>query len=241
MSLNCIIVSTILMILLAGILGGGINCLQARKAGDPVPRSIWYYFLLSIASAFSVPLFLSLTKSSLLGDILTTTQTKLDEWFILFAICLVAAIYAQTFLESVSKNLLQRVQAAEDTSQEAKQNSQMAATTATEALNKAEATGESSLNAAPDATAKARFASAVAATASMSAAADPQVQKVLDALKNPKYPLGNRTLGGIVLETKLSRQAVSAILDQLIAEGTVHKTSGEISGTDYYSLKSPAG
>jgi len=161
MSLTCIVVSTIVMILLAGILGGGINCLQARKADDPVPKSIGYYFLLSIAAAFSVPLFLSLTKSELLQNVLSTTPPlKTEDWFILFAVCLVAAIYAQTFLETISKNLLQRVQGAEDSSQKA--------------LHIAQAVGEQSLNASEDTVAKERFAKARAATASLSAAADPE-------------------------------------------------------------------
>jgi DNA-binding MarR family transcriptional regulator len=46
-------------------------------------------------------------------------------------------------------------------------------------------------------------------------------------------------LGGIALETKLRRQTVSAVLNQLIADGAVQKVAGEVSGTDYYELSPP--
>jgi hypothetical protein len=227
MTLTGVIVATILMILLAGIVGGGVNCLQARKADELVPKSRGYYFLLSIAAAFSVPLFLSLTKSELLKGVLEAKIETLEDWFILFAMCLVAAIYAQNFLETVSKNLLQRVQAAVDTSQKAAQ-------TADKAL-------EQSLNADTDLAAKTNFAKAVAASLTLSGPADPNSQKILDALKNPKYRLGRRTIAGIASETNLSSATVGAILDKLIAEGVVVKEAGESSDTDYYVLRAPTG
>jgi hypothetical protein len=234
MTLRGVIEATILMILLAGIVGGAINCLQARKPDELIPKSRGYYFLLSIAAAFSVPLFLSLTKSELLRSVLKVDQSNIEDWFILFAMCLVAAIYAQSFLETVSKNLLQRVQDAVNTSQKA-------ALTADKALNKAEAAGEHSLNATTDAAATARFAKARAATGSASAPLDSDRQKVLDALKNPNFQLGRRTIGGIVAETKLSRPDVSGILDKLIAEGVVEKEREETSDSEFYVLRAPAG
>jgi Bacterial regulatory protein, arsR family len=225
MILTGLVAGTVLMILVAGGVGGAINHLQARKADELIPKSSVYYFLLSIAAAFSVPLFLSLTKSELLQDVLTLDQSKAQDWFILFAMCLVAAIYAQNFLETVSKNLLQRVQAAVDTSQKAAQ-------TANKAL-------EQSLNADTDPAAKTNFTKAVAASVTLSGHADPNRQKILDALKNPKYRLGRRTIAGIAAETNLSSAAISTILDKLIAEGIVAKESGESSDTDYYVLCAP--
>jgi hypothetical protein len=221
-----------IMMLVAGILGGGVNTLQARKADEPLPKSKGYYFILSIAASFSVPLFLSLTKSELLKNVLSTeAPLKAEDWFILFAVCLVAAIYAQMFLESVSKKLLARVDQVEDKVD----NTQV---TANEALNKAEAAGERSLNPTDDAAGQRRFTMAIAAATQVSAA-DPEKQKILEALKNSKYSLGRRTLGGIALETKLRRQTVSAVLNQLIADGAVQKVAGEVSGTDYYELSPP--
>ncbi len=231
MSLSFTSICAIIMMLVAGILGGGVNCLQARKTGDPLPKSRGYYFLLSIAASFSVPLFLSLTKSELLKDVLSPEASLTEDWFILFAVCLVAAIYAQAFLESVSKKLLARVDQVED-----KVN--IASGTANEALNKAEAAGERSLNPTDDAAGQRRFSMARAAATQMSAA-DPEKQKILEALKNSKYSLGRRTLGGIALETNLSRQTVSAVLNQLIAVGAVQKVAGEVSGADYYELSPP--
>jgi hypothetical protein len=223
-SLTCLIVSTILMMLLAGVVGGGVNCMQARKADDPVPTNKAYYFLLSIAAAFSVPLFLSVTKSELLESVLST-KLHAEDWFILFAMCLIAAIYAQSFLESVSKNLLQRVDNAVDTSHKA--------------LAKADDAQERSINMTADPAAQARSASAATAAASVRTTADPDTQKVLAALQNPKFPLHRRTLGGIVRDTKLDSDSAIAILGKLSATGVVRKVSGEISDTDYYELQAP--
>jgi YLATT-like protein len=95
----------------AGLLGGAINLLQAQWADEPTPKHWFYFFLLSVAAAYTVPLFLSLTKSNLLENVLTS-PIKAGDWFILFAVCLIAAIYARVFLESVSKNLLHETEEA---------------------------------------------------------------------------------------------------------------------------------
>jgi hypothetical protein len=240
MSLTNNTIWVITVILLAGILGGGINCLQARKADEPLPKNGFYYFLLSIAAAFAVPLFLSLTKSSLLKDLLGTTPAAAEDWFILFAICLVAAIYAQSFLESVSNQLMKRMDHVE---QQTKKNTQVASAAsgdAVNALNVAEANSEQIANQTADPTAKMQFATKLNLMAAAPVkSADPTEQKVLDALKSQKYPLGRRSLGGIVLETKLNRADVTAILNKLIADGAVEEVPGAASGTAYYSLRTP--
>ena len=232
MSLTSVILCVVVVILLAGLIGGGVNLLQARNADDPLPKSNGYYFLLSGAAAFSVPLFLSLTKSELLRNVLSAKTEKVEDWFILFAVCLIAAIYAQTFLESVSKKLLQRMDSVEQSSRQSGQ-------IAVDALNRVEAASDDDVNQTTDEAAVTRFAAARSSVETLSPS-DPDERKVLEALRNPKYQLGRRSLGGIVLETKLSRQTVEAILTKLVADGTVQRIAGELSGADYYMLRPSA-
>ena len=177
-------------------------------------------------------MFLSLTKSELLRNVLSAKTEKVEDWFILFAVCLIAAIYAQTFLESVSKKLLQRMDSVEQSSRQSGQ-------IAVDALNRVEAASDDDVNQTTDEAAVTRFAAARSSVETLSPS-DPDERKVLEALRNPKYQLGRRSLGGIVLETKLSRQTVEAILTKLVADGTVQRIAGELSGADYYMLRPSA-
>ena len=239
MSLTSNTIYVILMILLAGLLGGAINCLQARKADEPSPKSWIYYVLLSIAAAFSVPLFLSLTKSALLTHALATTPSPMiEDWFVLFAVCLVAAVFAQNFLESVSSQLMKRMDVVEKETKETAEKTEAATGTADKALNIAEATGDLAANQTTDQDKMKRAEAARAElTMSSAAAADPDTQKILNTFKNPKFPLGRRSIGGIVLESKLPRATATAILNKLVADGIVDRIAGELSGSEYYELR----
>lgn len=276
MSQSIVILGAIILMLVAGVLGGAINYLQgdksggepapngdhpppdgggsppkgddssanagkaSLKAGQSLPKSIAYYYLLSIAAAFCVPFILNLTKADFLHDVLTATPpANLESWFSLFAVCIIAAVYARSFLESVSKSLIARVESAEKNSQAAKQDAQKASGNAAKAEDIAKKTFENAINVTGDTAAKEHVARVRAATAHLTTTGDPVQQKILQALQNPKYPLGRRTMNGIISETKLGRAAVSAILDKLVADGSVKKETGEISDMDYYVLQQP--
>lgn len=231
----CIIAAVVGLIFAAGLLGGSINCLQARKADEVIPKHPGYYILLSVAAAFSVPLFLSLTKSELLKNVLSSDPLKSEDWFILFAVCLVASIYAQSFLETVSKKLLQKVEQVERTAVHADKVANEAKEEvgeATATLNKNEQASEKlvdQLEAAGDS----KSQNVDVATLDIGRY-DTDHRKVLEALMNPQYD--RRTLGGIAVETGIRRQTLRAILQRLMQNGVVREVEGYQSGTTYYQV-----
>jgi hypothetical protein len=233
MNLATTIAIAALTILVAGLLGGCVNCLQARQADEPLPKNKGYYLLLSVAAASSVPLFLSLTKSELLKNVLAASNMHIEDWFILFAVCVVAAIFAQTFLESVSKNLLQRVQTIEEKSAQASQDAKTANENAGEAIQTLEATEIKDEQAeAPDALQMA----AERAVVQIDASGYPEdEQKILNALLNSKSV--RRSIAGISKDSGLSRQQVRRTLGSLIAKGAVHEVTGQKTGALFYQLK----
>jgi hypothetical protein len=247
MSVAFIIGGAIGTIVLAGVLGGWINCLQARKTAEPIPTHRSYYFLLSIAAAFSVPLFLSLTKSELLKNVLATEPPlKIEDWFIFFAVCLIAAIYSQVFLESVSKRLLQRVDSVEQRLHETAEKADEAETNASDAIEKSDKLIErleSGPPGAPETAAPLERAGAEASPAAEGATPkidineyDEPTRKVISALRSSRYSL--RTVSGIARDAApLSRAAVRQILTRLMQDGLVLETIGPKTGNVLYMIR----
>jgi len=236
MSQSYVVGGAIVVILAAGMLGGGINCLQARKSDEQSPKHPAYYFLLSVAAAFSVPLFLSLTKSELLKNVLTTANSfKPEDWFVLFAVCVVAAIYAQTFLESVSKKLLQRVEQAEQTAEKATKTADAANRDAAEAITTIDKHEQASELVEKKTAKKIAASPAVDMTALNFNSYSHDERNVLNALLDPEYD--RRTLGGIAGATKIARTTLRPILEKLIGAGVVREIVGEKTGALYYQVQ----
>jgi hypothetical protein len=234
MSSFCLIASAAIIIILAGLLGGAINLLQARRENEPTPKHWLYFFLLSIAAAYTVPLFLSLTKSSLLENVLTS-PIKAGDWFILFAVCLIAAIYARGFLESVSNKMLRET---EDAKREAKK----ATETADEAKREAKevaATQEDRERAEeklenPSSAQSPKTMGAPATNIDLSSF-DGEEQKVINAMMRSHY--SRRGIGGIATDAGLSRQATRDILKKLVDAGVIVEVLGQRTGNVYYQLR----
>ena len=249
MLLAQIICGVIAVILFGGLVGGCINYLQARKGDEQTPRHGAYYFLLSTAAAFSVPLFLSLTKSELLKNVLAETGPyKVEDWFILFAVCLIAAIYAQVFLESVSKNLMQRVATVEAATKKAVEKADEAASDASEAVQSTEKAVEKIEGASPSPPVgtgapvdeqpaeldAARIVPAPIHKVHISQY-DETSRRVIEALRKSSKSL--RSISGISEDAGLSRPAVRAILARLIRDGVVLETIGPKTGNLLYMLR----
>jgi hypothetical protein len=104
-----------LIMLVAGAFGGGANYLLNRsttiESVDKRPTLCANLFL-GIVAALTVPLFLELAQSSLVGVILSGWQTKPETLFVFFGFCVVAAVSSRAFLQSISKQLLSSVQEA---------------------------------------------------------------------------------------------------------------------------------
>ncbi len=105
-------------LVVGGVLGGLINILRERRfpapERDPAQRP-WVSLLLTcllpilqgFAAAGVVPLFLSLTKSTLLEDAMTKTTDRT----VLFGLAVVASVSAKSFLDSITKRALQDIEA----------------------------------------------------------------------------------------------------------------------------------
>ena len=224
----------VLVILLAGLLGGAINALQTRKADEPGPKHHAYYFLLSIAAAFAVPLFLSLTKSELLKNVLAA-KTVIEDWFIMFAVCLIAAVFAKSFLETVSEKLLQRMSAAEEEARKALAAAEKAKREAQEALMSID-TRDRSDEVTENVGASAGKKPTGVKFLDLDLSKYPlEQQKVLKSLIDPAFD--RRTLGGISSDAGLSRQQVREILATLKSDEAVVEMPGEKTGKTYFQVQ----
>ncbi len=234
MSLCYLVSGAIGAALIAGFFGGWINYLRARSPDEAVARHGLYYFLLSGAAAFSVPLFLSLTKSELLKNVLSTTPPlKAEDWFIFFAVCLIAAIYAQTFLDTVSKKVLEKAEAATIAANKATQVANEAKRDANEAVKSAD-TRDQVEEQIENPQHEKRTMAPSSQTHDWSAYS-PDEQKILNALLNSAYV--RRSLGGIARDANLSRQDVRTILTKLIGDGIVVEGRGAKTGNIFYQLR----
>ena len=105
-------------LVLGGLLGGFVNILRERRL--PVPerdpaQKPWIALILTcllpllqgLAAAGVVPLFLSLTKSTLLKDAMTASADRA----VLFGLAVVASVSAKSFLDSITKRALQDIEA----------------------------------------------------------------------------------------------------------------------------------
>lgn len=90
-----------------------------RPALTRLARMIKSIFIGAIA-AFVVPLFLSLARSSLISDILSqkaadgAPDPHLNEMFILSGFCIVAALSSQTFMQGVTRQVMNFTRAVEE-------------------------------------------------------------------------------------------------------------------------------
>ncbi|MGO9444515.1 MAG: YEATS-associated helix-containing protein [Thiobacillaceae bacterium] len=214
----------------AGLLGGIINYFQSRSDSESV-SGLPYYLLLSTCAAFIVPLFLSLAKSQILSNIFSPTL-KLEDWFVYFGACVLVAIYAKSFLETVSKKFLDELKGTSKTANQALETANQASHQAETTLNQVEGAMEKLENRPGGAVTKALV---VRASPDVSRYG-PDEQEVLKALMDPAYPLARRSLGGIASATKLSRQTVTNCLDHLIDAQVVKKVEGEKTGSVFYEL-----
>lgn len=214
----------------AGILGGIINYFQSRGDGESV-NSWPYYLLLSTCAAFIVPLFLSLAKSQILSNIFSP-DLKLEDWFVYFGACVLVAIYAKSFLETVSKKFLEELKGTSKTANQALETANQASHQAETTLNQMEGAFEKLENLPEGAVTK----TLVVRPSPDVSRYSPDEQKVLTALMDPAYPLARRSLGGIASATKLSRQTVSTCLERLMDAKVVKKVEGEKTGNLFYEL-----
>ena len=210
------ILVVVVIILIAGAAGGWAAYLsqpqrQARVGRDPPALSRSVFIVLGIVAAACVPLFLSLLKSSLLSDVFKAgASTSSYESYLVFAgLCLVAAFSSRRFIETVTDQIIRKVDQARRDAAEAKVVASEANVVAQEAVSEMEAADEASAASSPE----------LLAAAALDESDDDGVmeairedeRRVLRSMANRTY----RTASGISKDSGVPRHQVSDLLETL--------------------------
>jgi hypothetical protein len=199
-----------------GAIGGWAAYLTAeRPAKDESRRTLTRFVVLGIIAAASVPLFLSLVRSQVTQAMFTAvTNADKDtpgfyESYLIFAgICLIAGFSARRFIDSISKQVLQRLDEVQEKASQAAASAADAKQVVHEVAAETEAADDKDAPAPPEIEGESNHAS-FAATGPISVTADER--RALQAMVRRTY----RTRTGIAEDSGISRNRISEILDAL--------------------------
>lgn len=199
----------LLVMLVAGLLGGWLNYLLGQKE-DPEHAAMWQSFLGGLVASFMVPLFLNMISSNLLDGIKGTGSNPGDpsKLLVFAGFCLVAAVSSKAFISTLSDRILKEAKA---TRQEVRQMKKEVDPII------AEKTEQEPQEMVP---------LSVSVPDEMSLGEN--AKKVVAALARGRFTLRTRT--GISKDTGLDKGEVSKILDDLVALGLAHKVKVMIRG-----------
>lgn len=100
--------SLLIVMILAGLLGGAINHVLSQESNNtPFKSILGRSLLVGLGASFSVPLFLNMISS----ELVSLLPTKPEKLYIFAGFCLIAAISSRAFLKTLSDKLLKEVQA----------------------------------------------------------------------------------------------------------------------------------
>jgi hypothetical protein len=245
MSLIQVTLSVIACIVGSGVLGGLIGWLgedttannknaSAKESG--APKSCLYYLLLSIGAATTVPLFLTLIQSKISANVFSTGDApKLEDWFVFFGLCVIAAIFAKNYLETLYGKLLDRLNKTD-----ARLNKTKATADATK--GRVDEIAENRLQEGEpiEDTVSSPVKKGIVAELTSSPSPIPPSnltdaeKKVWAALIDPTFPRRRRSLEGIVSDTKLDLGSAQSVLNKLKAANLVEEVHGERTDNVYY-------
>lgn len=188
-----------------GGLGARMIAGEAPAAAAEPPPSKWRFTILGIIAAACVPLFLSLVQSGLIEEILSNRNGDRVESYLIFAgLCLVAAISARTFLDSLSKRVLR------DLDRKVEQANQ-----------KAEDAKETALDMAEEQLAGPPQERAVPESLAIDASALPAVEDTERRALHAMTKLSFRTATGIAIDSGMPINQIGEVLDSLAMKGLV--------------------
>jgi YEATS-Like-Associating Three TM len=204
-------VYVVVAIIIATGLLGGYGAYLLDSPGDPVIRDRAYALkrslLLGVIASLAVPLFLSLTKSGLMGNIFWTGNPPrppaFEDYLVFAGLCVLAAVSARRFISSVTDRLLQRVDQAEQTAAKAQQTAEQAKVEAQEG----EEADEPNAPRPTEVDTIVPLGSLRGASAALSA----DEVSALRALTRKTY----RTRTGIADDSGISKNRISEVLDDL--------------------------
>lgn len=98
----------IIIITLAGLFGGATNYFRIKQ--EKGSHYFWKNLLMGICAAFLIPLFLNMISSNLISE----SSSDSSKLFIIFGFCLVASLYSNEFIQSISSRILNEVKKTEE-------------------------------------------------------------------------------------------------------------------------------
>lgn len=229
----------VFLILVAGSFGGGINSFLFRRksgaievSGDPDADYIGRCIAFGIAASSMVPLFLRTIDSALLGRVcdLSTSQEKLADLLVFFGLCLIAAVYSKSFMQSISDRILKEAKEARQQAGEAtNQVNRMKAVV--EPIISSETEPETDPTTGSDRSPDDSSRSPQVGAQILNSVGENQL-KVLRAFMKQKYALRTRT--GIATDAGIQKSDVIDALPSLIEKGLVGKLTTPENKTRYF-------
>lgn len=242
------IASVISIIIAAGLTGGWAACLVDRsgrglaEVGSDGSNSlrvpVLQFLLLGIIAAACVPLFLSLVKSGLMSNIFEppavpagqATTVPFEDYLIFAGLCLIASFSARSFIDSVSKQVLRKVEQVQETADAAVRTAADARSLASEAATEVEQID-----------ANAELPNAVEKAALEQRTANPEdlnvndiERRVLEAMASKTY----RTRTGIAEDSGVSRHRISDLLETLYERKLALPTKSPSTGGARWTISS---
>ena len=209
------------VMLIAGTIGGIINSFNAEDSERVL--TWWKHILIGIAASFMVPLFFSMISSDMIVSIRGIQDKQAGDpskLFVLAGFCLVASISSRAFIRTISNKLIQDIQNATQTANEAKSK-------ASEIAEIVAPLSEDD-SSAPD---RNLCVELVPAHPSIS----DEEMAILQSIQNSKFT--RRSLGGIASGVKLDREVVNHQISCLIAKNLLTQSQTK-DGRPLYSLTS---
>ena len=95
----------LVIMVIAGVLGGAANYFLAERHGEPGRRDWVKYPIFGIVAALTVPLFLNMISSTLLEG----ARTKPVDFFAFAGFCLIYVVFSRRFIENVALRLMGQI------------------------------------------------------------------------------------------------------------------------------------
>ena len=98
----------VIIILIAGLLGGSVNYIIGKK--DEAGFKTWASrAIVGVTASFLMPLFLETISSDLVHSVLSKSDSSSGDVFVLFGFCLIGAISSRVLIRTLSDKILEEV------------------------------------------------------------------------------------------------------------------------------------
>lgn len=195
----------------AGVVGGYAACKADVRGSDATAptKTVSYFLIMGVVAAACVPLFLSLLQSELVQSMVTpagagrpSNLPPVEESYLIYlGLCLVASFYARRFMDSISGQLLKRLDHVEETTEATQEEMREVAKEVENADNVS----------APTSADLAQVDLVDSANVGVPVDISAEERKILEAMTAKTY----RTRTGIAEDSGVSRNRISELLEGL--------------------------